>query len=125
MDGLGVGVPLARVRAGRQADRLAWTDGTNPRHRPLLKHTPKHAQFFRPGDKEVNRSPLAKKLLKIPGVVGVFLGRNFITITKTPDIIWQVRPCLGSGCVFVCVFVSVVASSPDWAPMTGRLADRD
>ena len=50
-----------------------------------------HAQYFRQGDKEVNRSPLAKKLLKIAGVMGVFLGRNFITITKTPDIIWQVR----------------------------------
>jgi len=47
--------------------------------------------YFRQGDIEVNRSPLAKKLLKIPGVQGVFLGRTFITITKSPEIIWQVR----------------------------------
>jgi Fe-S cluster biogenesis protein NfuA len=48
--------------------------------------------YFRQGDSEVNRSPLAKKLLKIPGVLGVFLGRTFITITKSPEIIWQVGP---------------------------------
>lgn len=47
--------------------------------------------YFRQGDMEVNRSPLAKKLLKIEGVMGVFLGRTFITITKSPGIIWQVR----------------------------------
>jgi len=47
--------------------------------------------YFRQGDIEVNRSPLAKKLLKVPGVQGVFLGRMFITITKSPEIIWQVR----------------------------------
>ena len=47
--------------------------------------------YFRQGEADVNRSPLAKKLLKIPGVQGVFLGRNFITITKSSDIIWQVR----------------------------------
>lgn len=47
--------------------------------------------YFRQGDTEVNRSPLAKKLLKIGGVQGVFLGRTFITITKSPEIIWQVR----------------------------------
>ena len=46
--------------------------------------------YFRQGESEVNRSPLAKKLLKIPGVLGVFLGRTFITITKSPEIIWQV-----------------------------------
>ncbi|KAM3576227.1 hypothetical protein VYU27_001935 [Nannochloropsis oceanica] len=45
--------------------------------------------YFRQGDTEVNRSPLAKKLLKIGGVQGVFLGRTFITITKSPEIIWQ------------------------------------
>lgn len=48
--------------------------------------------YFRQGDSEVNRSPLAKKLLKIPGVLGVFLGRTFITITKSSEIIWQVGP---------------------------------
>ncbi len=47
--------------------------------------------YFRQGDIEINRSPLAKKLLKIGGVQGVFLGRTFITITKSPEIIWQVR----------------------------------
>lgn len=58
----------------------------------LVVHTPPRPQYFRQGDKEVGRSPLAKKLLKIPGVEGVFLGRNFITITKASDVIWQVSP---------------------------------
>lgn len=60
-------------------------------HAPTDPHASTTPQYFRQGDKEVSRSPLAKKLLKIPGVQGVFLGREFITITKTPDIIWQVR----------------------------------
>jgi hypothetical protein len=50
-------------------------------------------QYFREGDKDLQRSPLAKKLLKVPGIVGVFLGKDFITITKSSDIIWQVRSC--------------------------------
>lgn len=86
----------------RSVGRLehGWMDGWMQRctldiqsaHRPTTPPHPHSKQYFRQGDKEVNRSPLAKKLLRIPGVVGVFLGRNFITITKTPDIIWQVSP---------------------------------
>ncbi|KAF8974115.1 hypothetical protein BGZ46_009766 [Entomortierella lignicola] len=34
-------------------------------------------------------SPLAKKLFQIDGVRGVFLGPDFVTITKDQDAIWQ------------------------------------
>ncbi len=35
------------------------------------------------------RSPLAKRLLAMDGVTGVFLGGDFITVTKTDDQDWQ------------------------------------
>jgi Fe-S cluster biogenesis protein NfuA len=35
------------------------------------------------------RSPLAAKLLKVKGVVGVMLGTNFITVTKGDDGEWD------------------------------------
>lgn len=53
-------------------------------------------QYFRHGDRDVQRAPLAKRLLRIEGVESVFLGRDFITVSKGGDIIWQVRPSLRS-----------------------------
>jgi Fe-S cluster biogenesis protein NfuA len=35
------------------------------------------------------RSPLARVLFAVPGVTRVFLGGDFITITKEPDATWQ------------------------------------
>ena len=40
--------------------------------------------------RELQRSPLAKSLFSIDGVKGVFLGGDFITITKNKDDSWQV-----------------------------------
>lgn len=37
----------------------------------------------------VGQSPLAKKLFRIEGVKGVFLGGDFITVTKGSDDEWQ------------------------------------
>ena len=40
-------------------------------------------------------SPLAKKLFNVEGVVGVFLGSDFITITKKEDFLWEhIKPAL-------------------------------
>jgi Fe-S cluster biogenesis protein NfuA len=36
------------------------------------------------------RSPLAAKLFAIPGISGVMLGRDFVTVTKTEDGDWDV-----------------------------------
>eukprot|EP01041_Mallomonas_annulata_P009369 gene9369-19431_t len=45
---------------------------------------------FKKGDlREVQRSPLAQIIFKIDGITGVFIGREFITITKTTDSTWQ------------------------------------
>jgi Fe-S cluster biogenesis protein NfuA len=34
-------------------------------------------------------SPLADALFGLPGVARVFLGADFVTVTKTPDVDWQ------------------------------------
>jgi Fe-S cluster biogenesis protein NfuA len=38
-------------------------------------------------------SPLAKRVFQVAGVTGVFLGSDFITVTKSDDVEWQhVKP---------------------------------
>lgn len=64
-------------------------------------------QFFQQGDKRaLQQSPLAKKLFQVEGVKGVFLGRDFITITKDADFAWpslkpqlfaKIMDCLAEG----------------------------
>lgn len=45
------------------------------------------------GPEQAARSPLALRLFEINGVSGVFLGHDFITVTKMPDHDWEVmRP---------------------------------
>ena len=42
---------------------------------------------------EAGISPLARALFKVSGIIRVFLGRDFITLTKEPDSDWaHVRP---------------------------------
>jgi Fe-S cluster biogenesis protein NfuA len=36
------------------------------------------------------RSPLARRLFAIDGVTGVFLGSDFVTVTKAPELEWYV-----------------------------------
>ena len=49
---------------------------------------------FSDGD-NIESSPLAKKLFDVEGVVGVFLGSDFITITKKEDFLWEhIKPAL-------------------------------
>ena len=45
------------------------------------------ADFASPASAE--RSPLASALFDLPGVARVFLGGDFITVTKADDIAWQ------------------------------------
>ncbi|MGF1561851.1 MAG: NifU family protein [Geminicoccaceae bacterium] len=47
---------------------------------------------------EADRSPLAKRLFAIDGVAGVFLGKDFITVTKAPDMDWYaLKPTVLGG----------------------------
>ncbi len=46
------------------------------------------ANFTEP--EEGGRSPLARRLFEVDGVVGVFLGSDFVTVTKGADQSWDV-----------------------------------
>jgi Fe-S cluster biogenesis protein NfuA len=35
------------------------------------------------------KSPLATRIFAVPGVAGVFLGSDFVTVTKTPETEWD------------------------------------
>jgi Fe-S cluster biogenesis protein NfuA len=49
---------------------------------------------FEKGD-DLSSSALAKKLFSVEGVVGVFFGSDFITITKEVDVLWEhIKPAL-------------------------------
>ena len=47
-----------------------------------------------PDAADAGKSPLAERLFAVPGVAGVFLGSDFITVTKT-DAEWQqIKPAI-------------------------------
>ena len=47
-----------------------------------------------PSPSEAVKSPLAERLFGVPGVAGVFLGGDFITVTKA-DVEWQhIKPAI-------------------------------
>ncbi len=48
---------------------------------------------------EASHSPFAKRLFKIEGVDGVFFGSDFITITKSQSVDWQVMKPLILGSI--------------------------
>ncbi len=52
-----------------------------------------------PSRDEAARSPLARLLFEIDGVQGVFLGSDFITVTKAGDKSWQVLKPMVLGAV--------------------------
>lgn len=50
-------------------------------------------QFDRSNKQEINRSPLVKKLFSIPDVKNVFLGKDFVSVTKEQGKSWdKVKP---------------------------------
>lgn len=55
--------------------------------------------FFQAGElKEINKSPLAKLIFAVDGIKSVFLGKDFITVTKASSESWVVlRPLLFSA----------------------------
>ena len=42
------------------------------------------------GAEAARRSPLAERLFQVEGVTGVFLGSDFVTVTKAEGKTWQV-----------------------------------
>jgi len=47
---------------------------------------------------DADRSPLAARLFAVPGVTAVFLGGDFVTVTKSGDSEWQhIKPAILGG----------------------------
>jgi Fe-S cluster biogenesis protein NfuA len=70
--------------------QLEWTPNPSTLKyvvdKPLL---PRGAINFTSLEKAKERSPLAEKLMSIPGVTGVMLGTSFVTITKGDEGEWD------------------------------------
>ncbi len=48
-----------------------------------------------PNADSANASPLAARIFQVSGVTGVFLGNDFVTVTKSEDIAWEhIKPAL-------------------------------
>ena len=48
-----------------------------------------------PGPDSAAASPLAQRLFGVPSVAGVFLGNDFVTVTKTDPALWdQIKPSI-------------------------------
>lgn len=48
-----------------------------------------------PSPEAAGNSPLAQRLFAVPGVTGVFLGSDFVTVTKTGAAVWdQIKPSI-------------------------------
>ncbi|MBU4433893.1 MAG: NifU family protein [Alphaproteobacteria bacterium] len=60
----------------------------NPEAMKFIPHcvlTPGPAQAFRRQDHQVGLSPLADRLFELPAVEGVFIAKDFVTVTRTPN----------------------------------------
>ncbi len=85
-------VRIALFRWGQAAIMFIETEGTpNP---ATLKFLPgRDVMGFATADfassESAARSPLATVLFALPGVGRVFLGGDFISVTKTDDVAWQ------------------------------------
>ncbi len=72
-----------------------------------------------PNADSATRSPLAKRLFAIDGVTGVFLGSDFVTVTKAPAVEWHVLkpPVLGALMEHLSADLPVIESGgPEAAP---------
>jgi len=48
-----------------------------------------------PAREAAGRSPLARRIFEVPGVAGVFLGTDFVTVTKSAETEWDhVKPAI-------------------------------
>ncbi|MHA1569533.1 MAG: NifU family protein [Alphaproteobacteria bacterium] len=73
---------------------------------------------------EAENAPLARRLFAVEGVAGVFLGPDFVTVTKRAEDDWQMLkpPLLG---VLMEHFTSGDAAVGETAPVNGAGADDD
>jgi Fe-S cluster biogenesis protein NfuA len=79
-----------------------------------------------PSGAEAAKSPLAERLFGVPGVAGVFLGSDFITVTKS-DAEWQhIKPAiLGAIMEHFLSGAPIVAAGADAAGADEFFDDKD
>lgn len=73
------------------------------------------------------KSPLAKRLFDLGGVTGVFLGSDFVTVTKTDDMDWQVIKPLVLGAIMdhYTSGLSMLADGADMSEQDDTFSDED
>ncbi len=59
----------------------------------------KKGTIFYQNESEASNSPFAKRMFAVDGVVSVFFGSDFITITKDEDLDWQVLKPMVLGAI--------------------------
>jgi Fe-S cluster biogenesis protein NfuA len=48
-----------------------------------------------PSAEAADKSPLARRIFAVDGITGVFLGNDFVTVTKRDDVLWEhVKPAI-------------------------------
>ena len=55
--------------------------------------------FDFPSEKSAEASPMAQVLFQQNGVVGVFLGADFVTVTKHPGVSWELLQVMVAGAI--------------------------
>lgn len=78
---------------------------------------------FNKGD-DCTKSPLAKKLLEIPQVAGVFFANDFITVTKEPQADWYALKPLVLGNIMENFVANLPVLTQD-ATSAAKVADSD
>ena len=62
---------------------------------PGCEVAPAGSAEFKTAEEAKNASPLAEKIFSVAGVCGVFLGRDFISVTKTDGVEWhEIKPAV-------------------------------
>jgi len=72
------------------------------------------------------RSPLAERLFQLPEVTGVFLGADFITVTKTDESDWyQVKPAILAAIMEHFTAGRAVLAAPEGEPAAAGSEEED
>lgn len=79
---------------------------------------------FNRGD-DCTKSPLAKKLLEIPQVTGIFFAYDFITVTKEPQADWYVLKPLILGHIMEHLVANLPVLMEDGEKTTTHTIDSD
>lgn len=78
---------------------------------------------FKSAESAAGKSPLAERLFKINGVAGVFLGSDFVSVTKTDEREWLVMKPLILGALFEHISMKLPVLTD--APVAREVSEED